>query len=452
MPKLQLLRISTAVIAFAALFLLLLTGHNEAEGPRDPLSPPPHIERGNRVAQHYDAYSRQLARYYASLAGALKETAPELLVQLQPREPLLHGYQILPRIMAEAGPAKYIGVSVAYSWPWTDHLIDEERRVIARLEAELNKTTAMASVQSRAVLQRLALNYRKLTQRHRNLDAHVQYNRLWQAAIAANRQGYDNQTALHDQVLEHQKIVDQLTRVRATFERSNVAGKTPLRLAEMTSSLRARESLLRRRIDQGLGHVNTPDFVNVANSRDEWIIRVPIFTDIEDHKFVAAAKKIIETTWRSADRNYTYRVELNISFLSTDDLYEAQNIPPNGQKLELRRHLKRFPAGGAILTTGALTTHVQDNAIVLGPHELSPRVLAHEFGHILGFRDLYIRGYEDLAEDGFQVMEIVSDPEDIMAATGHGRVLPTHFLQIINASARKNARRAPAPNQDRLQT
>ena len=354
--------------------------------------------------------------------------------------------------MAEAGPAKYIGVSVAYSWPWTDHLIDEERRVIARLEAELNKTTAMASVQSRAVLQRLALNYRKLTQRHRNLDAHVQYNRLWQAAIAANRQGYDNQTALHDQVLEHQKIVDQLTRVRATFERSNVAGKTPLRLAEMTSSLRARESLLRRRIDQGLGHVNTPDFVNVANSRDEWIIRVPIFTDIEDHKFVAAAKKIIETTWRSADRNYTYRVELNISFLSTDDLYEAQNIPPNGQKLELRRHLKRFPAGGAILTTGALTTHVQDNAIVLGPHELSPRVLAHEFGHILGFRDLYIRGYEDLAEDGFQVMEIVSDPEDIMAATGHGRVLPTHFLQIINASARKNARRAPAPNQDRLQT
>jgi hypothetical protein len=434
MPKFKFFQTSSVIIALALLFLVLLTSHNEAETPRDPLSFPPHIGRGNRVARHYDAYSRQLAQYHASLARALKEMAPELLVHLQPREPILHGYQILPRITVDAGAAKYVNLIAAYSWPWTDHLIDGEQRNISRSEAELGRTTTMTSAQGRAVLQRLALDYHKLSQQHRNLDAHVQYNRLWQAAIAANRLGYNHETELYDRVFEHQKIVERLARMRATFERSNIAYNRPLRLEEITAGLRARETLLHRRIDQALGQVNTPDFVKVENSGDEWIVRVPLFTDIHDRAFVARAKEIIETTWRLTERNSGYRVELDVSFISTDVLYVNQKKPVAGQKLDIRRHLKRFPAGAAILTTGALTTHVQDNAVVLGPHDLSPRVLAHEFGHILGFRDLYIRGYRDLAEDGFQVMEIVSNPEDIMAATPRGMVLPSHFSRLIKST------------------
>jgi hypothetical protein len=72
----------------------------------------------------------------------------------------------------------------------------------------------------------------------------------------------------------------------------------------------------------------------------------------------------------------------------------------------LPQHLARFPRDGAVLTTGALTTHFYRGPIVLGSQEIAPSVLAHEFGHVLGFSDTYIRGYKDLGKNGFQVMEV----------------------------------------------
>ncbi len=117
-------------------------------------------------------------------------------------------------------------------------------------------------------------------------------------------------------------------------------------------------------------------------------------------------------------------------YVSADALYVNKDKPSKGQKIDIRRHLKRFPFGAAILTTGALTTHVQDYAIVLGPHPIAPRMLAHEFGHILGFRDRYVRGYKNLGEHGFQVIEVVADQDDIMAATGRGVVHRGHFIKL----------------------
>jgi hypothetical protein len=101
-----------------------------------------------------------------------------------------------------------------------------------------------------------------------------------------------------------------------------------------------------------------------------------------------------------------------------------------GQKIDIRHHLERFSSEAAILTTGGRTTHVQRHAIVLGPHPITPHVLAHEFGHILGFRDRYVRGYENLGEHGFRVMEVVADDSDVMAATGYGTVGRRHFVEL----------------------
>jgi hypothetical protein len=44
---------------------------------------------------------------------------------------------------------------------------------------------------------------------------------------------------------------------------------------------------------------------------------------------------------------------------------------------------------GTISRMRAMTTHVEGRAIILGPHEITTRVFAREFGHILGFRDAY---------------------------------------------------------------
>ena len=64
---------------------------------------------------------------------------------------------------------------------------------------------------------------------------------------------------------------------------------------------------------------------------------------------------------------------------------------------------------------------------------MAPNVLAHEFGHILGFADGYFRGYRDRGPEGFEVLEVVIDAEDIMSAPGTGRVWRRHFQQLLDA-------------------
>jgi hypothetical protein len=109
--------------------------------------------------------------------------------------------------------------------------------------------------------------------------------------------------------------------------------------------------------------------------------------------------------------------------------------------MNIQKHVEKFPADGAILTTGATTTHVDGKAIVLGPHDITVSVLAHELGHILGFRDAYFRGYKDLGEDGFQVREIAADPNDIMAAPATGTVLRRHYENLTSLDTTKNCSR-----------
>ena len=74
---------------------------------------------------------------------------------------------------------------------------------------------------------------------------------------------------------------------------------------------------------------------------------------------------------------------------------------------------------------------VERRTIVLGPQGAGPHLLAHEFGHMIGFRDEYFRGYRDLGADGFQVMEVVAEPDDVMGNPGAGWVRRHMFERLI---------------------
>jgi hypothetical protein len=436
------------IISIGILFLFLpASGHQTPATPQFMPSTPAHIRRGDWVEKHYQNYTILLRRYYESLSAALKNGAPDLLVLLRPSEPIQHGYQILPAILSDPSPERSVrGRSTGYSWPWTDSLIDREWSEIIRYEAALRRAKALQGNQSRSILQRLALDFRGLTYRQRNIHAHIQYNRFWQAAIAADRAAYDRETALQNEVLERQEILDGLRNMDAAFGRVSVSSKRfqgPL--AEIGNDLRKREALLTHRINGATGRLRTPGFVTLERQANDWIFRVPLNTDIEDQAFVASVKRIIESTWQLRDGINTFRVELDISHVASDLLYGDSEKPMLGERIDIRRHLQRFPPGAAILTTGTITTHVQDYAIVLGPHAITPNVLAHEFGHILGFRDRYIRGYKDLGENGFQVMEVVADPNDIMAVPATGSVLRSHFEMILRSKQGSKTPIAPEP-------
>jgi hypothetical protein len=427
--------IRTHLITFGILLASLLpTGHHAAGLRRDSLSAAAYIERGKQVAQRYQAYGRRLAAYHASLAAAVKQEAPDVLVHLQPRGPVLTGYQVLPPILLDTAAGKSAPSIVAYSWPWTDHLIDRASQEIASSEAMLRRAKETAR-QNSEILKTLALDYPRLSSQRANIHEHIQYNRLWQAAIAADRPGYEQETILQGEVLEHQKIANLLHRMSAASERSDLSPNAPLKLSGTSINLTARAASLTRRINAALSRLDTPEFVSVENYTGRWLIRVPLFTDIEDHEFVHTVQQMIENSWQASDSEQSYRVQLDITFITPGTLYPNRANSIAGQKLDVPRHLSRFPSGGAILTTGGLTTYVQNHAIILGSQGVTPQVLAHEFGHILGFRDRYVRGYRNLGKDGFLVMELVADSKDIMAATSDGAVLPRHFQRIINRRA-----------------
>jgi hypothetical protein len=405
MAALKLL-LATPLVFFTAALLLTQPCCEYIGEPERLPSAAFYIQRSEAAQEHDQTHDRRLQTYYESLSAALKINAPDLLLMLDPPKPLRHGYQILPKMVADTpSPGQRPPAQSAwYSWPWTDQLIDSGIKQIVRSEKELNRAAALSSATRRKVYEKLAHSYQEMRRLQQNIDAHIQYNRLWQAAIAADRAGYDRETVLYNEVLD----------------------------------LRQRETLLARHIHKATAHVSTPDFVRIEQRGPRlWILRVPFYTDIEDHEFVESAKAEIEKIWHLRGGADEFRVELAISYITPNQLYTEQPSPQKGDNIDSHKHLDLFPAGRAILTTGALTTHVYGRAIVLGPQEIAPRTLAHELGHILGFRDLYVRGYKDLGKDGFQVMEIVADSDDIMGAPATGSVFRSHFQRLLESSRTK---------------
>jgi hypothetical protein len=77
------------------------------------------------------------------------------------------------------------------------------------------------------------------------------------------------------------------------------------------------------------------------------------------------------------------------------------------------------------LTTGASSLNaLVGNRIFLGTGHVTRRTLAHEFGHLLGFRDAYLRGYDGTPGGpyGVVLVEWTGLSADLMGGSGRGQV------------------------------
>ena len=390
--------------------------------------PEPWAARGDEVEAADKAYEDRLERFHKTLTERIKEEAPELLPQAQQEtpKPVDHGYQLLPKLLPNVAPPSPLPRAEvrAYSWPWTRTKIAREAEKLDSLEADFARARTAPAPERRARYKKILDAYAALPTGQVEIDSHIQYNRLWQASIAANRALYDRQTRLEGDVLERQKIRDELA-----------AGKPGGRGGD---SLRGREEALAREIHGATDEVVPPAFVVVEHPGPHaWIVRVPFITDIEDENFLRAFSRAVEESWRVTDGEDEYRAEVSFQRISTRRLYEGNAAPPKtGDPIDIAKHLALFPKGYAVLTTGATLTNVDAvRCIVIGTNEIKPHDLAHEFGHILGFKDVYFRGYKDLGGDGFEVQEIIAEPGDIMGAPGWGPVRKEHFARLIAAKA-----------------
>jgi hypothetical protein len=415
-----------AVAAFAVTGLLLVSPALLQSGATQLSSSQTQTSRSELTQKRYRIYTNQLHGYYGSLIAALRlDGQTDLLSFVAPPRDIHSGYQRLPKISPDDTPSEQRPRVVAYSWPWTDKLINDAMEEINQSAAALTRIKEMRPQARRRLYEALAHRYVKFRKQIQNIDAHIQYNRLWQAAITDRRAIYDRETALYSFVREREAL-RELLNWRSEFAWFHAVQNLPF----VENELRKRETVLARKIDAAAAAVDMPEFIRVERRPGLWILHVPFYTDIEDTDFLNLLREKIETVWHLRTRENEFRVRLGFTLISSDRLYSSGEIPRVASKIELDRHLSLFPSDGAILTTGALTTHVSGRAIVLGPQDVSGRLLGHEMGHILGFRDSYVRGYRDLGRDGFQIMEAAVESNDIMAGNDRGVVLPSHFEKL----------------------
>ena len=291
MTRINVLSATLGVLLSAAVLLALKPGCETSRQLPNSSSTPFYLQRGNRVQEHYDRYTHRLNSYYQSLSAALTSRAPELLSLLEPASRLQHGYQILPETVADAAPVTLHpqARSARYSWPWTDHLIRRAVSEIGRSNYQLNRALELKPKARQSVFEQLAREYRQMVEQQQNIHAHIQYNRLWQGAIAANRLNYDRETALHAQVLQRQEVLEIFS-AREAAAVKNADGTmnqvVVANLNELSAGLRERENLLAREIDAATNLYNNPGYIRIKQQNANiWLVHVPFYTDIEDSEF-----------------------------------------------------------------------------------------------------------------------------------------------------------------------
>src|SRR5262245_48139525 len=377
-------------MSLIASYILLLTLWPGQSDDRQP-----YLREGDRVEQEFQTYRGRLSTFYTKLQSMIEQqpaSASLSLPRLQPQDapsPATprFGYGVLPRIVDAPPPANPPVTVFSYSWPITDGYIAGENTRLDRAERDLRDIAKASSEARTSLISKLILDYRNLLSYQRTIDQYIQYNQFWQRSIAQDRPRFDQLTKVYELMKSDAPDVAQAIR-------------------------------------EVLGQPGVPSFIQIDRSiPDRVILHVPVYTDIDDEEFLAKGKRAIEDFWRVQDATTNYLVEI-----------EFRKVPPaaeRGTRIDVRTHASGFPEDGAVLTTGAQTTHsLVGRYVALAPGDLSTRTLAHEFGHILGFRDGYIRGYRDLGECGFEILELTSVFDDIMSAPREGHVQPEHFRLI----------------------
>jgi hypothetical protein len=359
---------------------------------------PAHVVQGDRVEESFRQFRDQLETFFFDLRSAILETRPELLEAMDspPPEPVVYGYQLLPPIVVSepAGSrADWEPTTRSYSWPLTQQYVSNE---LVRLQRARDRLQSPSAARNPATLGELLDEYRLLVSNQKIIDQHVQYNRFWQRTVAEEKQRFD-------------------------------------RLTELYNSVISGDSDVARSVQEALGQPAVPAFLGLDGALGEVVLKMPVYTDIVDEAYLGRVERAVENAWHASEDGVVYVLDVEFRFVSTDGLYRGREAPGRGDHIDLEAHIARFPLDGALLTTGAESTHAfPGRSVLLGAGEVSTRTLAHEFGHLLGFRDGYIRGYRDLGRDGFEILELTSAFDDIMSAPGEGGVRPAHFRLIVD--------------------
>ena len=386
------MKVASAIVAVGLLLTAIPVTSEEA---------PAYVREGDRIEKRFREQRDRLNNFFQDLRQAVQREAPaseapSLMRQLQTAPPPTNvwGYGMLPRIVDIPQPPTPVSTFV-YSWTETEAYVTGEGIKLDLARSDLARVAVVDASEKLSLLGELIAQYRELLKNQRTVDQYVQYNRFWQHEIAENRLRFD-----------------ELTQVYNMMKSGNPDTADAIRKV--------------------LGKPQAPRFLRLRKEGSKSVtLQVRMYTDIDDDAWLSEAKSVIENIWRVEESGRRYAIEVDFRKIKLKD------APQAGEHIDMDKHLAQFPNDGGVLTTGAQFTYGSvGRAVALGPGDLAPRTFAHEFGHVLGFPDGYIRGYADLGARGFEILELTSFFDDIMSAPREGHAQPAHFKLVMESLER----------------
>ena len=359
------------------------------------------------LAEQRDQMSADLESAHAVLLERARTEGSDALVErlAEPPGPRPRGYAILPEIKKDAPLAPVALRRNIFSLETLGRDFSGRMRDAAVLADRLEAEPGLP-------LEPQVAEFERLRDGMRHLDDQLAYHANWQIEIVEHRAYFEErnrvigQTRKMSELLEAGATGKEIDALRSEIL-EQVAPFAP------TSGLRCREVGGRR------------------------VLPVDVHTDIEDEEFLATFAGAVADAWSQSDaaRAQRFSVELSWKRVASETLY-PEGPPATGEAIDMEAHVDRFPEQALVLTTGAASTHSwTGRSVLLGPSPLRRRELAHEFGHLLGFTDAYLRGFEGepTGTFGVVVVEWVGLQDDLMGSPESGRVTETMIDRLIDA-------------------
>lgn len=328
-------------------------------------------ERAERMAGELERTRVALIERAAGDAAALARLLP------QPVALRRSGYGIVPEIVADESPSvveppeRFFSLERLGRDGAAD--FDDAARLVRRATAGPGEP-----------IEPLIDELERLHLALESLEDHLGYHAYWQRAVL----DFPEFFAERNRIVADVRAVEAL---RASGASAPEIARRQARILERLAPFRA---------TPGLALASGPD-----GTRE---LPVTVVTDIGDERFLDGFRAAVEAAFvhSAAARAHRFRVDLRLRRVAPAELY-PEGPPASGEPIDVRAHLDRFPRGALVLTTGEQSTHAwPGRSIVLGPEPLGPSTLAHEFAHLLGFRDAYLRGYDGAPTDRFGVVMV----------------------------------------------
>jgi hypothetical protein len=354
-----------------------------------------------------ERFAADLDLAHAALTARAESHAPELLERLAPRPPaVVHsGYGRLPELLADTPAGKP---------PEPRETIYSLERLSTGFAPEYRDAALLATraKDPNRDLAALVTEFERLRTRLRDLEEHIAYHAQWQREMVASRAYFE----------QRNRLVATAREIQAARAKG---GPEAAAAAERQRALRDALAPLQR----------TPGVHLERRADGELVLPVTIWTDVTDAAFLAAFRESVAEAYTRSEAALASHLSIEITWhpVSATELY-AGAPPEPGSAIDTVAHIARFPPDVLVLTTGGNSMHSWvSRAIVLGPAPIVRHSLAHEFGHLLGFSDVYLRGFDGSVDAPFGalIVEWTGLADDLMGSPTVGRVTSEMIAKLV---------------------